>query len=183
MENHHHFYIRCQKIVKKTNFWYEISEKNWGIFLTTYFFLVISYQKLVFLTILWHGIKKLMRYPPCINLSHVWKLLKRPTFDMKSLKKNRGRKNTIILLKKHLFWLKMTVLLKIIHSDYEIDNFTQKSTDFEQKSMNLDIYTSDFLIVRPKQHILKKKHHKSGPITGHLWACPCYKRTCLVTKK
>ena len=109
MENHHHFYIRCQKIVKKTNFWYEISEKNWGIFLTTYFFLVISYQKLVFLTILWHGIKKLMRYPPCINLSHVWKLLKRPTFDMKSLKKNRGRKNTIILLKKHLFWLKMTV--------------------------------------------------------------------------
>jgi len=99
--------------VLKINFCIAIWEFYSPVFLVAnLFFSLISYQRLVFLTILWHGVKKLMGYPPCMNFNHVWKLLKRPTFDMKLTKKNRLVKNTTILLKKHPFWLKMQVFLK-----------------------------------------------------------------------
>jgi hypothetical protein len=148
MQNHHHFYIRVQEIVKKTNVWYEIVEKNSSLFLTTYFFWVLSYQTLVFLTILWHGVKKLMRYPPCTNFSHVTNLLKRPTFDMKLTKKNRLYKKHDNFAKNHPFWSKMAYFAKNHPSRSWIDNFKKKSTiliknqHFGQVHMRFPKFTS-----------------------------------------
>ena len=154
MQNHHHFYIRVQEIVKKTNVWYEIVEKNSSLFLTTYLFWVLSYQTLVFLTILWHGVKKLMRYPPCTNFSHVTNLLKRPTFDMKLTKKNRLYK------KPRQFCLKPSILIE--NGEFCLNpSIPIMNRQFWSKINILDSYTWYFPNLRPKQHILKRKQtHK-----------------------